>query len=143
MRNYFKLPMQIGKYSDQPIGTVFSNNRQYFDQVLYKNISFRHNYKIAFDDWVKRNNYTDQDNHKFLSARIEEGIYHTGIDKVKKIFHTVIQIINTEFSDQPFCDNIDFRETLPGGKFDKADFKPMERIRRFWVRIAIPEVWED
>jgi hypothetical protein len=137
MEKYFKEPMGIGKYKDKTRGYVFSNDRRYFDQIVYKNKAFRGGYKIAFENWLKQTDKAVHGDRKLLlRARIEEGIKHTGLKEIKTLYTKLIQMVDAEELNGVET----FADTLPGGELDHVNVRSMEQIRRFWVRIAIPEV---
>lgn len=145
MQEFFEKPMGMGRYPEKSIAAVFSDDRQYFDQILYKNMKFRHEYATAFQDWAAAQGIGRETRHLLLPQRIEVGIMYTGEDKIKELFSRLVQIVRTEYPTSTIADDLDYKDTLPGGDFDTdaANAGPVERFRRFWSRVALAEVWEE
>lgn len=146
MRNFFAQPMGFGRFPQKTRQAVFAAWRQYFDQVLYKNMRFRHEYALAYRRWLDA--LPDDERQpplRLLRARILAGIDLTGQDAVRELFADLAAHANSRFPATPIPPDCDFADTLPFGAYDTnpAYARPMELIKRFWLRIALPEVFEE
>lgn len=145
MNDFFSKAMACGRYAQESAATVFANQRQYFDQILYKNMSFRHEYALAFQQWAHEQGHNYHTRRELLLPRIKAGIHFTGEEKIHSLFQQLLTIMRTEFPEHDFSATLSFQDTLPGGALDThPDYaQPMERFRRFWTRVALAEVWEE
>lgn len=133
--------MDMGRYPDDTRRDVFVSNRQYFDQVLHKNHKFRHEYAEAYRQWAADQGADRLSRHVLLLPRIETAIALMGEAELKKLFSRLLDTLDLE---APLAD-FHYRDTLPGGRcdVDPACAAFMEPVRRFWLRLALPDVWEE
>lgn len=145
MNEFFDRPMACGRYAQENTATVFAHQRQYFDQILYKNRRFRHEYALAFQQWATAQGHSYHTRRELLLPRIKAGIHFSGEEKIQILFSQLLNLVRTEFPDHMFAATLSCQDTLPGGALDtNVDYaKPMERFRRFWTRVALAEVWEE
>ena len=146
MREFFMQPMGFGRFPQKTRQEVFAAYRQYFDQVLYKNIRFRHLYAEAYRRWLENLPESEkQPPLRLLRTRILAGIDLTGKDVVRRLFDNVAIHVNSMFPEKSIAPGCDFADTLPFGTYDRdSEYAgSMEIFKRFWLRIALPEVFED
>jgi len=142
MRDYFSKKMGMGRYPDKTIAEVFSNDRRYFDQILYKNAKFRAEYAQALQQWIK-----DQEEHGVSHGhislnRILLAIELTGEDKIESLFKKLVDVLNEEWSDNKLPEGLDYKVTLSGEYSSLEGYLPqLKRIQTFWDRLAVPTVW--
>lgn len=141
MRDFFAQRMDMGRYPDDTRREVFVSNRQYFDQILHKNHKFRHEYAEAYRQWAARQGADRLTRHTLLMPRIEMAVDLLGEAELNKLFTRLLDALGTENPPRELA----YRDTLPGGRCDAdpacASF--MEPVRRFWLRLALPDVWEE
>lgn len=141
MRDFFAQRMDMGRYPDDTRHEVFVSQRQYFDQILHKNHRFRHEYAKAYQQWAARQGADRLTRHTLLLPRIETAIELTGEAGLETLFSRLLDALGADTAPQALC----YRDTLPGGRCDTdpacASF--MEPVRRFWLRLALPDVWEE
>lgn len=142
MQDFFDQLMEMGRYPDLTRKEVFVRNRQYFDQILYKNHKFRHEYAQAYQAWALAGNADRATRQKLLPLRIEFAIDLMGEDEIRALFR---RVLDAAVPAEAIPDDLDFRDTLPGGTCDAdpSHAALMEPLRRFWLRLALPDVWEE
>jgi hypothetical protein len=134
--------MGMGRYPDKTIAEVFSNDRQYFDQILYKNARFRAEYAQALQQWIK-----DQEEHGVSHSHISLNrlllaIELTGEEKIKSLFRKLINVLNEEWPNKKLPEDFDYKVTLSGEYSGLEGYGPqLKRIETFWERLAVPTVW--
>lgn len=142
MRDFFDQRMDMGRYPDETRREIFVSNRQYFDQILHKNHKFRHEYAEAYRQWAAGQGVDRSSRQALLPLRIRTAIELMGEDALRPLFARLLDAV-TDTAALP--ENFDYRDTLPGGRCDTdpawAAF--MEPVRRFWLRLALPDVWEE
>ncbi|TYO97056.1 hypothetical protein [Desulfallas thermosapovorans] len=142
MREYFAKKMGMGRYPDKTIAEVFSNDRRYFDQILYKNAKFRAEYAKALEQWIKTQEENGVSHGHIDLNRILLAIEITGEDKVISLFKKLIEVLNAEWPDKKLPEDIDYKATLDGKYNGLEGYGPqLKRIQTFWERLAIPTVW--
>ena len=116
-------------------------NRRYFDQVLHNNHKFRHEYAEAYRQWAANQGVDRLNRHTLLLPRIETAIELMGENELTTLFRRLLDALGNEV---PLAD-LHYRDTLPGGRcdIDPACAAFMEPVRRFWLRLALPDVWEE
>ena len=146
MKEFLSRKMGMGRYPDKTIAELFTSNRQYFDQILYKNVKFRHDYAQAFQLWSDGQLDSDGNNGKLNLNRILLAVEVMGEDKIKGLFLKLIELLNEEWPGRKLPEDLDYKTTLDGC----CDFERLEgygpqlgQIQLFWKRIAMPELWED
>lgn len=142
MQDFFDSLMNMGRYPALTRKEVFVHNRQYFDQILYKNHKFRHEYAQAYEKWAHSLGQDRSSRRQLLLPRIEYAVALSGEEIIAELF---ARVLDAAVPSEIRPENLDFRDTLPGGS---CDLNPscsalMEPLRRFWLRIALPDVWED
>ncbi len=142
MKDFFEQPMGFGRWPELTRRQIFTNDRKYFDQVLYKNHKFRHEYAEAYEQWAKVNGADRASRSKLLVPRIKLAIELMGEDQVRNLFSAVLNMIRSE---NDVSDGVDMYDTLPGARcdVDPSCAGMMETLRRFWLRLALPDVWEE
>lgn len=141
MRNFFAQRMGMGRYPDDTRRDLFVFNRRYFDQVLHNNHKFRHEYAEAYRQWAANQGVDRLNRHTLLLPRIETAIELMGENELTTLFRRLLDALGNEV---PLAD-LHYRDTLPGGRcdIDPACAAFMEPVRRFWLRLALPDVWEE
>ena len=141
MRNFFAQRMGMGRYPDDTRRDLFVFNRRYFDQVLHNNHKFRHEYAEAYRQWAANQGVDRLNRHTLLLPRIETAIELMGDNELTTLFRRLLDALGNEV---PLAD-LHYRDTLPGGRcdIDPACAAFMEPVRRFWLRLALPDVWEE
>lgn len=141
MRNFFAQRMHMGRYPDDTRRDLFVFNRRYFDQVLHNNHKFRHEYAEAYRQWAANQGVDRLNRHTLLLPRIETAIELMGENELTTLFRRLLDALGNEV---PLAD-LHYRDTLPGGRcdIDPACAAFMEPVRRFWLRLALPDVWEE
>ena len=141
MRNFFAQRMDMGRYPDDTRQDLFVFNRRYFDQVLHNNHKFRHEYAEAYRQWAANQGVDRLNRHTLLLPRIETAIELMGENELTTLFRRLLDALGNEV---PLAD-LHYRDTLPGGRcdIDPACAAFMEPVRRFWLRLALPDVWEE
>ena len=141
MRNFFAQRMDMGRYPDDTRRDLFVFNRRYFDQVLHNNHKFRHEYAEAYRQWAANQGVDRLNRHTLLLPRIETAIELMGENELTTLFRRLLDALGNEV---PLAD-LHYRVTLPGGRcdIDPACAAFMEPVRRFWLRLALPDVWEE
>lgn len=141
MKEFFEQPMGFGRWPELTRKQVFTTDRKYFDQVLYKNHKFRHEYAEAYRCWAENNGADRASRAKLLVPRIEFAIELMGEDRVRSLFSSVLGMMDVPSTREA----PDMRDTLPGGACDTdaSCSAIMETLRRFWLRLALPDVWEE
>lgn len=141
MRNFFAQRMDMGRYPDDIRRDLFVFNRRYFDQVLHNNHKFRHEYAEAYRQWAANQGVDRLNRHTLLLPRIETAIELMGENELTTLFRRLLDALGNEV---PLAD-LHYRDTLPGGRcdIDPACAAFMEPVRRFWLRLALPDVWEE
>lgn len=142
MRDFFECLMEMGRYPELTRKEVFVRNRQYFDQILYKNHKFRQEYAEAYQAWAQANNADRATRQKLLPLRIQFAIDLTGEEEIRTLFR---RVIDAAVPAEAVPADLNFRDTLPGGACDTDPSRAalMEPLRRFWLRLALPDVWEE
>lgn len=142
MQDFFARLMEMGRYPELTRKEVFVRNRQYFDQILYKNHKFRHEYAEAYAEWARDNDADRATRQKLLPLRIEFAIELMGEDEIRALF---ARVLDAAVPAEAVPADLDFRDTLPGGSCDADPSRAtlMEPLRRFWLRLALPDVWEE
>ena len=113
MKDFFEQPMGFGRWPELTRRQIFTNDRKYFDQVLYKNHKFRHEYAEAYEQWAKVNGADRASRSKLLVPRIKLAIELMGEDQVRTLCSAVINII---LSENDVSDAVDMYDTLPGAR---------------------------
>ena len=133
--------MDMGRYPDDTRRDLFVFNRRYFDQVLHNNHKFRHEYAEAYRQWAANQGVDRLNRHTLLLPRIETAIELMGENELTTLFRRLLDALGNEV---PLAD-LHYRDTLPGGRcdIDPACAAFMEPVRRFWLRLALPDVWEE
>lgn len=141
MRNFFAQRMDMGRYPDDTRQDLFVFNRRYFDQVLHNNHKFRHEYAEAYRQWAANQGVDRLNRHTLLLPRIETAIELMGENELTTLFRRLLDALGNEV---PLAD-LHYRDTWPGGRcdIDPACAAFMEPVRRFWLRLALPDVWEE
>lgn len=141
---YFLDKIEFGKYFGKTIRYVFSNDRQYFDQIIYKNKGFRLHYITAYAEWLNQFDAAMSTPKQILVNRINEGIRQIGEDRVRFLFADVLDYINRQ-SERTLPRDTDYKRTLPDMDIDIDSLwqTHMNIIRRFWQRLAIPNIMEE
>ena len=141
MEEYFSRAMGMGRYPDKTIKEVFCSNRPYFDQILYKNIRFRHEYTREFRAWIEQLPVKEP---AFLEMeRIKVSIELLGDNKVRELFGKLIEVINFETPNLKLNNDLDYSVTLPLNFTADIPRKQQQQISNFWKRLAIPEINES
>lgn len=146
MEEFFNELMNVGRYPTKTRRYVFSHQRQYFDQVLYKNFSLHHDYAVAYEKWKEKLEAQGYSARDIALARIELGIKLTGDDEITKIFQEVVKAVNARYPNKtPLPEDTHYRKTLPGGSvaLDPQWQDHMGCIKKMWLRIAIPVIREE
>lgn len=142
MRDFFDQRMDMGRYPDDTRREIFVANRQYFDQILHKNHKFRHEYAEAYQRWAAAQGADRATRNTLLPLRIQTAIDLMGEDALRPLFARLLEAVGGGTS---LPEGFDYPDTLPGGRCDTdpawAAF--MEPVRRFWLRLALPDVWEE
>lgn len=140
MKDFFARPLGFGRYPDLTVGQVYARDRQYFDQILYKNHKFRHEYAQAYASWLEKTipglgNMANA----LLLARILASIDIVGEKETQKLFNKVAEVAGHKGEPIPY------KNTFPGATFsqDPANADLMKVLIRFWQRFALPEVREE
>ncbi|MDL2313592.1 hypothetical protein LJC36_01270 [Desulfovibrio sp. OttesenSCG-928-C14] len=147
IKAFFEGLMEVGRYPEHQVRDVFSRHREYFDQVLHKNLKFRKRYAQAYNAWSEEELQRDPSN--LLLRRIALGVEYTGEERLNKLFGSLLDILRREGHTPLLPEEVSYADTLPDGAIDLANrenggYEPqMQRIRRFWSRLAIPEVREE
>ena len=141
MRNFFAQRMDMSRYPDDTRRDLFVFNRRYFDQLLHNNHKFRHEYAEAYRQWAANQGVDRLNRHTLLLPRIETAIELMGENELTTLFRRLLDALGNEV---PLAD-LHYRDTLPGGRcdIDPACAAFMEPVRRFWLRLALPDVWEE
>ena len=144
MQEFFAQRMDMGRYPDELRQEVFVSNRQYFDQILHKNHKFRHEYAQAYERWAAEQGADRRTRGALLPLRIRTAIELMGEDELRPLFLRLLGAVKDETT-PPLPADFHYRDTLPGGRCDTdpafAAFR--EPVRRFWLRLALPDVWEE
>ena len=141
MWTFFATRMDMCRYPDYTRRDLFVFNRRYFDQVLHNNHKFRHEYAEAYRQWAANQGVDRLNRHTLLLPRIETAIELMGENELTTLFRRLLDALGNEV---PLAD-LHYRDTLPGGRcdIDPACAAFMEPVRRFWLRLALPDVWEE
>lgn len=141
MKHFFDQKVGFGRYPDKTVREVFSRNRPYFDQILYKNVQFRRLYAEAFQAWADK---VGENPDKLRTERIMLAVELMGEQQVKSLFGQLVEYINEKYPQQILPQDLDFRGTIPQGQAEMEDEgKQILQINVFWERLAIPEVWQE
>ncbi|TGE31114.1 hypothetical protein [Desulfosporosinus sp. Sb-LF] len=138
--------MGMGRYPDKTIAELFASNRPYFDQVLYKNVKFRHDYAQAFQRWANEQIDLDGNNGKLSLNRVLMAVEAIGQDRTRELFLKLIKALNEEWPNRKLPEDLDYKTTLgSGGYFERLEgYGPQQKqVQLFWKRIALPELWEE
>ncbi|MDD2967039.1 MAG: hypothetical protein PHN64_06095 [Desulfovibrionaceae bacterium] len=141
MKSYFDGLAGMGRYPDKTRGEIFARHRQYFDQILYKNMRFRHEYAQAYALWKQEKLGLEPE--ELICQRIIAGIHYTGEEAVTKLFAQILAALGHITPLLP--PNLDYHRTLPKGDIDtnRAYSEHMRSLRRFWLRLALPDINEE
>lgn len=143
MRNYFSRKMGFGRYPERTISEVFSNDRRYFDQILYKNARFRAEYAQALQGWIRELEQSGITHNQIFLNRVLLAVELMGEEKVKKLFNQLISYLNEEWSAHKLPENLDYKDTLDGKYVGLEGYGPqIKKIEAFWDRLAVPTVWK-
>ncbi|SHK53905.1 hypothetical protein [Desulforamulus aeronauticus] len=141
MDAYFSRVMGMGRYPDKTIKEVFCSNRPYFDQILYKNVRFRHEYAREFREWIEQLPVKEP---AFLEMeRIKVSIELLGDKKVRELFSKLVEVINFENPNLKLNKDLDYTVTLPQNFTVDIPSRQQQQINNFWKRLAIPEINES
>lgn len=135
MEEFFRRKLGFGRRPDWTVGEVFTQDRRYFDQILYKNHKFRHEYALAYAAWLSARD-GEESPLDLLAAKIRFAISVMGEEKTKKLFGQALAAAGLP-------PDMDYASTLPGGSYAKAGSPGMDILARFWQRLALPEVREE
>lgn len=143
MREFFDRRMDMGRYPDDTRREIFVSNRQYFDQILHKNHKFRHEYAEAYERWAAGQGADRTTRQTLLPLRIQTAVDLMGEAALEKLFARLLDAVAADHVALP--PDFSYRDTLPG---ERCDVDPalagfMEPVRRFWLRLALPDVWEE
>lgn len=111
MQDFFDRLMEMGRYPDLTRKEVFVRDRQYFDQILYKNHRFRHEYAEAYQTWARAAGADRASRRKLLPLRIESAVRLMGEDEVRALF---ARVLDAAVPPESVPAGLDFRDTLPG-----------------------------
>lgn len=141
LQQFFDLQMPVGRYTGQTMGEIFSKNRQYFDQVVFRDMHINAEYTRCYEKFVESLNETERTGLQLFIKRTEVGIYYTGKKEIKELFYKVLLFANERCGESPMPMDTDYAITLPGMSDDIEKKWPehMEIFKRFWLRLAIPE----
>ena len=85
----------------------------------------------------------------YSTARTEKRALYAGLLTGLTQFHREHcpeygRLLDALGNEVPLAD-LHYRDTLPGGRcdIDPACAAFMEPVRRFWLRLALPDVWEE
>lgn len=142
MQEFFEGTLDFGRCRGRRVSEVFTAHRQYFDQILYKNHKFRHEYARAYALWQPaiKAEQGELAAREFLLLRIRAAMAIMGAEAIDKLFASVIRVSHLDVPD-----TLTPADTLPGGSFaeDPANSAAMEIFARFWQRLALPIVREE
>ena len=146
IKRFLSRKMGMGRYPDKTVAELFTSNRPYFDQILYKNVKFRQDYARAFQQWADGQIDSDGDHGELSFNRILMAVETIGEDRIKGLFLKLIKALNEEWPDRKLPEDLDYKTTLGGcGDFERLEGygTQLRQIQLFWKRIALPELWEE
>lgn len=143
MKDFFDRKIGFGRYPEKTAGEVFSGNRPYFDQILYKNGKFRRAYAAAFQSWADEDEKRKSPG-RLRTERILLAVELMGEKRVRALFGQLIEIMNEKYPHRGLPPDLDFRAAIhPEKEGLEGNEQQMNQMDVFWSRLAIPEVWME
>lgn len=143
MRDFFLRKMGFGRYPEKTIAEVFSYDRRYFDQVLYKNAKFRGEYAQAMQGWINELEQAGVTHSQIFLNRVLLAIELMGEEKVNKLFGQLVLYLNEEWPVNKLPENLNYKDTLNSKYSGLEGYGPqVKKINAFWERLALPTVWD-
>lgn len=140
MRDFFSEKVGFGRYASKSISEIFTYDRRYFDQILYRNSSFRNRYTQAYGDWILGLQKAGTGQEEIRRERVMKAVELIGEENVQKLFDGLIEyILKQEFPGCSLLEGISFKETLSSDPPLELSTH-LDTITKFWARVALPEV---
>lgn len=139
MRDFFSERLGFGRYPTQAVGEVFACDRRYFDQILHRNSGFKNRYARAFKDWAAGLQESGAGPDDIKRERVVVAVEVMGEDRVQKLFDDLLLYLKAQNPSCPLEPKVSFKETLRGSPSPGLR-EHLEIVKRFWARIALPEV---